>query len=69
MGFEPTVKLPLKEAPDWLSHIEITREGDEICIDVVKRNGLSYGHAQISDVDFNNIADLILTRSPMEKTI
>lgn len=69
MCFTATIKLPLQEAPSWLSHIEITREGDEICIDIVKQNGLSYGHAQLSDVDFNTAVDLVLTRSPMEKTI
>lgn len=69
MAFETAVKIPLRDAPNWLSHIELSRDGDEICIDIVKSNGLSYGHAQLSDVDFNTAADLVLTRSAMETKI
>jgi hypothetical protein len=61
MTIRPAFKLTLTDKPNWLSHLEITRDGNEIEIDVVKENGLSYGHVRLSLVDFNNMADILLT--------
>lgn len=69
MSFTTTVNLPLEEGPDWLSHYEFSREGDEVVIQVVNKKGFAYAEARMSDVDFNRMADLILTRSSMETTI
>lgn len=69
MAFETAVKIPLTEGPEWLSHTEIYREGDEIIIQVVNKKGFAYTESRLSDLEFNEIADLVLTRSSMEKTI
>ena len=69
MAFENSVKVPIQEGRHWLSHIEITRDGDEVVLNIVKTSGFSEGKARISDVAFNDAADLILTRSAMEKAI
>jgi hypothetical protein len=57
------VKLPLggEDCPNWLSHIEFSREGDHILFEVVKTNGFQYGEAKLSLEEFNNMADLLLT--------
>lgn len=57
-----SVKLELEDAPNWLSHIEISQEDDDhILIEVVRTNGSSCGFHRISKVGFNNLADLIIT--------
>lgn len=61
LKFEVSVKLPLRDAPTWLSHIEFTRDGDEILVQIVKTNDLSYGDVRLSLVDFNQMADTLLT--------
>lgn len=69
MAFETSVTIPLTERGNWLSHIEIYREEDEVIIQVVNKRGVPYAEGRMSDLDFNNAADSILTRSAMEKTI
>lgn len=61
MTIRPAFKLTLSDAANWLSHIEITRDGSEIELDIVKANGLSYGHVRLKLEDFNNMADILLT--------
>lgn len=61
LSYEVCVKLPLKDAPQWLSHLEFTRQGDEILIQIVKTNDLPYGDTRISIEDFNQMADTLLT--------
>lgn len=57
-----SVQLELEEAPNWLSHIEITREDqDHILMEVIRTNGTSCGFHRITTVAFNNMADLLLT--------
>lgn len=65
--YTPHVTVPLQEAPDWLSHLEFYREDNEIVMEIIKENGLSYGYCRMSDVDFNNMADLILTHTHESK--
>lgn len=69
MAFSTSVQVPLEDGPSWLSHFEFSREGDEIVIQVVNKRGFSYAESRMSDVEFNSMADLILTRSHMEKKI
>ena len=58
----PSYKLELDDdAPNWLSHIEISRDGEMITFEIIKSNGLSYGEARVSLVDFNNMADVLTT--------
>lgn len=59
----PHVTVPLQDCPNWLSHLEFYRDGNEIVMEIIKENGLSYGYARMTDLDFNNMADLILTRT------
>lgn len=57
-----SVKLELEDAPNWLSHVEIAQEDqDHILIEVIRTNGTSCGFHRITKVNFNNMADLILT--------
>lgn len=59
------ISLPFTDAPAWLSHLVLSRDGDEIVIEVVRRSGTLLGEARVSDVQFNQVADLLLTK---EKT-
>ncbi len=56
-----SVRIPLIDPPHWLNCLEFTREDDNIVINIVKTNELSYGVAQVSIDEFNNMADLLLT--------
>lgn len=58
--FQTLVKLELDEAPTWLSHIEITQDGDMITLEVVRVNGSSCGISRLTADDFNNMADVLL---------
>lgn len=60
LNFETSVKVELNDAPQWLSHIEFTRSGDRIIIEVIKQNGLSYGEAEMPLNEFNDMADILL---------
>jgi hypothetical protein len=59
-AYKTSIQIPLLGAPPWLSHIEITRTGDQIVFEVVKESGLTYGETPMSLVDFNNMADSLL---------
>lgn len=48
------------EVPHWLSHIELSREGDEIIFRTVKTSGADYGPARIDAAEFNHIVDALL---------
>lgn len=69
MSFTTSIQLKLEDGPEWLSHFEFSREGDEIVIQLVNKRGFSYAESRMSDVEFNQMADLILTRSHMEGKI
>lgn len=57
-----SVQLELEDAPNWLSHVELTRDDeDHIVIEVIRTNGTSCGVHRIGTVAFNNMADLLLT--------
>jgi hypothetical protein len=68
-GFTTAVQVPIEEGPDWLSHFEFSREGDEIVIQAVNKKGFSYAESRMADGEFNKMADVILTRSSMEKML
>lgn len=57
------VKIPLggDDCPDWISHIELSREDDRVLIEVVKTNGRQYGEAYLGLEELNNMTDLLLT--------
>jgi hypothetical protein len=55
----PEFRLELDEAPDWLSHIQISTQDGLVVLEVIKTNGLSYGEARISIPDFNDMADVL----------
>lgn len=57
----PSYKLELDDAPNWLSHIEISQEGETIHFEVIRTNGSSCGEARLSLIDFNNMADVLTT--------
>lgn len=61
-AYQVMVRIPLDEAPQWLSHLDIVQEGDEIVIEVVKENGTTCGEARFSASHFNDMADLVLTQ-------
>lgn len=54
-----SIKLVLQDCPDWLSHIEITREGDIVELDVVKTNNTSYGHAKTTLAELEQVVQLL----------
>jgi hypothetical protein len=58
-----SIKLPLSggDCPHWISHIELTRKGDQITFEVVKTNGRSFGEHTVDLTNFNDLADQLLT--------
>lgn len=52
LGHTMTATFRMTDAPKWLSHFEITRDGDKITIQVVKRNGYAQCEAEIDTKDF-----------------
>lgn len=57
-----TYQLELDDCPSWLSHLEVSREGNVIHFQIVKSSGVVYLEARVSDLDFNDMADHLLTR-------
>lgn len=57
----PKFELELEDAPNWLSHIEISQRDHMVVFEVIKTNGLSYGEARLNLKDFNDMADVLTT--------
>jgi hypothetical protein len=48
------------DAPGWLSHLQLTRDGNQIKISVVKDNGYTYNVDPLCLADFNKLIDTLL---------
>jgi hypothetical protein len=48
------------DAPGWLSHLQLTRDGDQIKISVVKNNGFTYDMDPLCLAEFNKLIDTLL---------
>lgn len=50
-----------EDAPHWLSSLKLTRDGDQITIQIIKANGLVYAEVDpLSLTEFNELADTLL---------
>lgn len=56
LGHTMTATFRMTDSPKWLSHFEITRDGDKITILVVKRNEIIQCEA---DADAKQFFDMI----------
>jgi hypothetical protein len=59
-GGKIEIAFPFEDAPDWLANLVFSREGDDIVIEAVRRNGYLLGKVQIGTVRFNQVADILL---------
>jgi hypothetical protein len=57
----PKFELELEDAPNWISHIEVSQRDEMVVFTVIKTSGHSYGEARVSLIDFNNMADVLTT--------
>lgn len=48
LGHTMTATYRVSDAPSYLSHFEITRDGEEVTIQMVKRNGYLAAEARVS---------------------
>lgn len=56
-----SIEIPFEDdAPDWLSHLKLTRDGHEIYISLIKTNGSSYQTDPICLAEFNKMIDTLL---------
>lgn len=55
-----SIRFKLQDAPKWLEDIAITREGDFIQIEILKTNGLPYGHTNIPVERFVTVLDMLI---------
>lgn len=52
LGQTMTATFKMTDAPKWLSHLEVTRDGDRINIIAVKRNGYAQFEIDTNAVEF-----------------
>jgi len=56
------MRLEFSDGPPWLDCLVFSREENTIKIEVVRKSGTLLGEATISDIEFNQLADILLTR-------
>jgi hypothetical protein len=56
------IQFRFTNCPDWLDVLIFSRQGDKIKIEAMRQSGTLLGEVEIELVQFNQLADMLLTK-------